>query len=74
MAEKVRADGKLAPIYALCQRIANISVNALTIDPEIHILQHNSYLRFVLGKGTVSFDTSIINRGLSYNLDFEHFT
>lgn len=52
----------------------NISVNALTIDPEIHILQHSSYLRFVLGKGTAPFDTSIINHGLSYNSDFEHMT
>ena len=49
-----------------------VSVNALTIDPEIHILQHSSYLRFVLGKGTAPFDTSIINHGLSYNLDFKH--
>ena len=26
------------------QRIVNISVNALAVDPEIHILQHSSYL------------------------------
>ena len=36
--------------------------------------RHSSYLRFVLGKRTAPFDTSIINHGLSHNLYFEHMT